>query len=300
MKLRSCLLSAAVVPLLAAAPSAFAADLARVPARAPVVDATPSGDGFVSVAAGGAWVDEDFGGGDTFSTNGLSLEGAASGEYNFTTTLGFQGDVVFRQQDLADDGDTDRSRTFDAAAHAFYRTDEYLLGGIVQAGTTELGTVEGGDFGGDAGLDHSYAGLEGQYFLGDLTLYGQAAVTHQSVFGNDATGAAGTLELRYFLTPNFKIEGHVAGTRLDFESETADTLQAGASAEYRFDNQPFSIFAKYDFSRDTIEGEPGSVSDNRVLVGLKFNLGTQTLKDRDRSGASLKPFEAPSQFFEAE
>jgi|GEM_PF-2951881 len=286
MKVRHFLLTAAATALTASA--AMAADLPQsAAAMAPA--APPSIDGFVSIAGGGAWFSEDPG---SDTANGLSIEGAASAEYNVTTTLGFQGDVTYNQQDITFDGDgTARTRAFDGAAHGFYRTSDFLLGGIVQAGTTEFGEVVDGNFIDEAGLDRLYGGVEGQYFLGDLTIYGQAALSRVTFEDETANGALANLELRYFLTPNFKIEGHVSGSRLDSDGNTTNTVGAGASAEYRFDNQPFSIFAKYDFTRDTEEGVTGSEDENRVLVGLKFNLGTDTLKQRDRSGASLKPIE---------
>ena len=56
-------------------------------AGAPAPAAPSIADGFVSIAVGGATVTTDFPG-HSESDNGVSLEGAASGEYNYTTTLG--------------------------------------------------------------------------------------------------------------------------------------------------------------------------------------------------------------------
>lgn len=266
--------------------------LAASPAPAASYDVPSIYDGFVSLAVGGANVTGDYGDGYNYASNGFALEGAASGEYDFNSTLGFQGDLVVRSQDYSIDGYSINERDADVALHGFYRLqNQFLLGAFAQYG---LNTFNHGDFG-DYAYNHYMAGAEGQYFIGDFTLYGQVGAQQLGDGAYDSTGIFGTLEARYFLTPNFKIEGHIGGenaTNSHYTYETVSALRAGIGAEYKFEDNPFSIFAKYDFAQFKQTDHPDySVTDNRILVGVKFNFGTTTLEDRDRSGASLKPVE---------
>lgn len=86
-------MAASATALLLSAGSSFAAS---APAPVPSI-----ADGFVSIAVGGATLSDSFSG-DPVS--GVSLEGAASGEYNYTANLGFQGDLVLGSQNYDGDG----------------------------------------------------------------------------------------------------------------------------------------------------------------------------------------------------
>ena len=203
---------------------------ASAPATVPSI-----ADGFVSIAVGGASLTTDFPG-DPESANGVSLEGAASGEYNYTTTLGFQGDVVLRSQDYSGEligGETMSGRDVEAAIHAFYRNDQYLIGAFGQYGNNTYTSA----YGFTESLDHFYGGVEGQVFFGNATLYGQAGAQQVRSFGASVDGIFGTLEARYFLEPNFKIEAHIGADALAsstsgiFDGDGITTLHAGAGAE---------------------------------------------------------------------
>lgn len=288
---RHCLLAAATTAALI---------LATAPALA--ASNTPTiADGFVSIAGGGASLTDDF----SDSAQGLSVEGAASAEYNFSANLGFQGDLVLRSQDVTAFGFTNTDRSLDAAVHAFYRQqDQYLLGGFAQFGVNNL--LDGEEFGED--FDRYYAGAEGQLFFGDATLYGQAGFQQWRDSAGDGSAANGwfaNLEARYFLTPDFKIDAHVGGDQLRFgddaDDEEIDTWRAGVGAEYKLADAPFSIFAKYDFTHQQTQFSSSSgTNDNRILFGVKFNFGVDTLEQRDRTGASLKPVEATDPFLNTE
>ena len=282
--------AASVALLLAMGSNAFAASAPE--------PAVPSiADGFVSIAIGRAAQAVDFPGGSV-SGNGVALEGAVSGNYNFSATLGFQGDVVLGSEDYPGDllgGEAVTGRNVDAAIHAFYRNDQYLVGAFGQYGNNTYTS----SYGFTQTLDHFYGGVEGQVFFGNATLYGQAGAQQVRSFGGSVNGIFGTLEARYFLEPNFKIEAHIGADTLEsstsgiFDGDGITTLHAGAGAEYRLDNSPISFFAKYDYSRATFSEETNvSESDNRFLIGAKFNFESQTLMDRDRTGASLKPIDS--------
>ena len=63
------------------------------------------------------------------------------------------------------------------------------------------------------------------------------------------TDLFGSLEARYFLTPDFRIDAHAGLSTLTdgvVPTTTATTLNLGVGAEYRLENLPVSLFATYD------------------------------------------------------
>jgi len=186
------------------------------------------------------------------------------------------------------------SRKVEAAIHAFYRNDQYLVGAFGQYGNDTYAFSEVPGLA--VTIDHYYGGVEGEAFFGNATIYAQAGAQQFRAGAESVDGLFGTLEARYFLEPNFKIEAHIGADAIQdnfvIENETLTTIHAGAGAEYRLDNLPISFFAKYDFTSTTSTlADSGSLNDNRFLVGAKFNFDAPTLMDRDRMGASLKPVE---------
>ena len=290
------LLGAASVGALFAACTSGA--LAGSPAPAPEASVPSISDGFVSLALGGDQLSETFGS-ESASANGLTIEGAASGSYMFSSTLGFQGDLVLTNDSYSSNeafGDESiTQRNAEVALHGFYRNDQYLVGAFAQYGNESISIDEEGGFG--ETLDHYYGGVEGQVFLGNATLYGQVGAQQIRAGGESINGWFGTFEARYFLQPDFKIDAHIGADSFDLGMEepglTLNSWHAGVGAEYRFTGTPFSVFAKYDYTQESYSLSGGdSLSDNRILVGAKFNFDTPTLMDRDRSGASLKPVES--------
>ena len=124
----------------------------------------------------------------------------------------------------------------------------------------------------------------------------------QSGYGLGTNGWFGSLEARYFLTPDLRIEAHVGVSSydLDFiETVTFTTVSAGIGAEYKLENLPVSLFASYDFystSYDYNGGPAPTLDEHRLMVGAKFAIGEDSLLERDRNGATLKPVEVPFQF----
>lgn len=284
--------ASAAVLLFAASSTAFAGS-AKAPAPVPSATTGRLADAFVGISIGQARLDAD---GATGYVSGLTVEGTGSGEYNITPSLGVQGDVVYRTQTWNSSTTPSPStqlglHDFEAALHGFTRSEQYLLGVFGQYGEGYLG-AGGGVIGAD--FTHVFGGVEGQVFLGDATLYAQAGAKRYN-YGNQAssTGYFGTFEARYYLQPNFKVEAHIAYETLDdalSTSNTVNTVNLGVGAEYRIADTPFSLFGKYDYAKNSLPG--GTAWDNRILAGVKFNFDAPTLLDRDRSGASLKPFES--------
>ncbi|MDC9825066.1 hypothetical protein PRN20_15145 [Devosia sp. ZB163] len=253
--------------------------------------------GFVSLGVGPTSL--EFDGGSPDVVDGWAIEALASGAYMFTSVLGAQGDVRFMQRTLSESSDDLTLSNFDGALHGFYREEGFLVGGFVQIGR------DNADYNGfsDGETNRSYLGGEAQVFVDNLTLYGQGGMQKYD-FGSGGpslglSGWFGNLEARYFLTPNFSIEGRVGINTLEFEifDATLTTVSAGIGAEYKFDDLPLSLFASYDYASTSFDQGPSNeVRDHRFLVGARFALGEDTLLDRDRNGASLeavKPLGAP-------
>ena len=252
--------------------------------------------GFVSLGVGPT--SEEFDAGSTDVVDGWAIEALASGAYMFTSVLGAQGDVRFMQRTLSDSSDELTTSSFDGALHGFYREEGFLVGGFVQVGRDDY------DFNGsDQGeADRSYLGAEAQIFVDSLTLYGQGGMQRYEAGSSPSLGLSGwfgSLEARYFLTPNFSIESRIGVSSLDFEiaSVTSTTVSAGIGAEYKLDNMPLSLFASYDFASTSFDlGPDADIRDHRFLIGARFALGEDTLLNRDRNGASLeavKPLGTP-------
>jgi hypothetical protein len=139
-------------------------------------------------------------------------------------------------------------------------------------------------------------GIEGQYYVGNTTLYGQAGYGGQ--FNN---GNCGTLDrywflrgvVRHFITRNWMVNGEVSfadgkSQRLDPPEFGLTILTWGVGTEYRMDGSRFSVFAR--FYQDHLEGAQSgipTVTQNTFLVGGKINFGAATLFDDDRRGSTF-------------
>ncbi|MDB5570516.1 MAG: hypothetical protein JWN93_1699 [Hyphomicrobiales bacterium] len=266
---------------------AVAADLpARAPAMAPAPVAN-SFDAFGSLSAGyNSW---DFEG---QSLDGLNLQGRASFAAPLSGALGFQADGTFERSKLSADQGNMINNTGSLAGHLFWRdSNAGLFGLIAQASSKNSSYISDRQY---------FIGVEGQYFLGNVTLYGQAAYQNLGVgmYGTsmDSDGFALAGQVRYFAAPNvmFALKGGYSTLSFDAYGSSFDlnAWTIGAKAEYRLAASPISLIAEADYRRGAYKGEGSSVSENdtRVTVGAKWNFGTQTLIQRDRSGASLDPF----------
>lgn len=245
-------------------------------------------------------------GGDSETADGSALQFLASGVYMFTPVLGVQGDIraAFRtyEQDELEIEDT----SLDGAVHGFYREeDQFLVGAFFQFGGNQLSSDMY-----ELDVSRKYAGAEAQVYLDNLTLYGQLGLQQSDLSQEDLSlpmdGWFGSVEARYFLTPDLRIEAHVGASVNEisylFETATLTTVNVGIGAEYKLENLPVSLFATYDLHSttadyDSLPGDSPTFDEHRLLVGVKFAIGEESLYDRDRSGASLKPVESTFQNF---
>ncbi len=141
-------------------------------------------------------------------------------------------------------------------------------------------------------------GAEAQWYWQQFTLYAQG--------GYDTTlGTVDSFEVdsinawfirgtgRYFINPNFLIEGTVmyANGNVDFNccqsSTDFQTWTWSVKGEWRFATAPFSVFTKYQGSETKFDDFNAKTTDHRVLLGLKLHMGDRTLQQTDRAGATL-------------
>jgi hypothetical protein len=166
-----------------------------------------------------------------------------------------------------------------AFAHFYYRDPmRYALGGF--AGHTDLNLY---------GMTGSMwtAGGEAQAYLGQLTLYGQAAAFNSTTSSGWLyfTGYFARGTARYFATPNLRLEFDAQWAHLD-NSDHTDALTLIGTAEYRFSGSPFSAFATARF--DQLDPALNQTYKTQTyLVGLRAYFGSGTLLDNDRRGAPM-------------
>lgn len=217
----------------------------------------------------------------------LSAEGSSDtdrlinlrGSFSFTDKTGF-GVQIDNAYDKQNSLYGEKVQSDDLALHAFYRNQQYLVGLIHQ---TRKYKSSGGFGPGEfvIPMDRTFTGLEAQYHLKDVTLYGQFTRDKLNIFGFEEKGNTNMVEARYFFSDNLRTD--LGYTKSDFNTSKVNTVTAGV--EYRLDNSPVSIFAKYQNSN----GKSDAVDTTRYTVGVTYNFGKTSLRERNSSGVSLNP-----------
>jgi hypothetical protein len=269
------------VAFVALASVAHAADMQPVLKAPAAVDQQATG--YVEVFTG--WASTKADGSDRF--DGWALGGAGRGNYWVNPGMSVQVDAQAE------------GTSYDDNRGGHFSTQSYLVGGHWSWRNPQqsLYGVFGG-IGDASGQRHGVIGAEAQWYWNQFTLYGQGGYDSTlgtvSELGNvDSVNAwfirgAG----RYFVNPNFLIEGTVMyangsvdaiqGQSLDFQTWTW-----GVKGEWRLATAPFSVFAKYQGSETKFDDVNLKITDNRVLFGLKLHMGDRTLQQTDRAGATL-------------
>jgi len=298
---------AGAVALTVLATAAGAADMQPV-LKAPPTAVDQQATGYVEIYSGwgstkstACFTFED--GCDTFKANGWALGGAARGNYWITRDVSVQVDAQAEgtSYEFSGGGGHFSTHSYLVGGHWSWRNpQQYLFGLFAAAGDA------GSDFGFTDAQRHGLIGAEAQWYWNQFTLYAQGGYdttlgTVES-FGIDSVNAwfiRGTG--RYFINPNFLIEGTVmyANGNIDvnesrFSSVGFNTWTWSVKSEWRFPTAPFSVFAKYegshtkyDSSEDFFSFTSAKTRDQRVLLGLKLHMGDRTLQQTDRAGATL-------------
>ncbi|MDB5570517.1 MAG: hypothetical protein JWN93_1700 [Hyphomicrobiales bacterium] len=270
---------------------AVAADLpARAPAMAPAPVAN-SFDAFGSLSLGyNQWNEGEH------KPDGLNLNARATFAAPLMGNFGFQADGVFARSVYADSDEEVKNHSSALTGHVFMRDSSVgLVGVIAQAVSNNSSYSSSREY---------YLGAEAQYFLGPVTLYGQAAYQNYSFpFYPSSIAADGWVvagQARMFATPNWMFALKASYSALSSEQIDGFGIDhsawlVGVKSEYRFDASPISAFAELDYrsGKFKVAGNADFVEkETRAMVGVKWNFGTQTLIQRDRSGASLDPIKS--------
>lgn len=231
----------------------------------------------------------------------FSYGARASGTYHFENDVSLQKDLVYDRNDLGIEVNTGflngnvTSSDFDSATHIYTQNSSYLLGAIAQIGKTSF------NFSGfTQETNRFYFGGEAQKYYGNFTIYGQAGYQKTktddagpfSGSGYESDGLIASVEGRYFFTDDwrFDVKATYAYQQYDIQNMDAlDVWQLAAGTEYRFTDTPFSLTS--DISWSMADNEGVETKRTTFLLGVKMNLGAETLKSRDRGGVTLDPFD---------
>lgn len=254
-------------------------------------------DAFVSVDAARSNYSSDISRSVNDNVYGLR----ATAAYQANNNYGMQIDTVYNKYQIR----SNDVSNIDFAGHLFYRNEQFLIGGFAQYRKPDISI---------GGLDPSanlianifsdllvseqvFWGAEGQAFFGDLTVNGQLAkqeFVNQKDFSGDQLlkdGYVANIGAKYFIKDNWKVDFSYTYNKTDMINASLKYKTLALGTEYRFDDSPLSVFAQYNRNEMNVF----DFDTNSFLVGFKMNVGSETLKGRDRSGASLNPItQAPA------
>jgi hypothetical protein len=184
------------------------------------------------------------------------------------------------------DGDDQLQTYFHGGAHLAVREpEEYAVGVFGLAGSANGGEDENALIG--------LAGLEGQYYLDALTLYGQVGMLHSDDEDegdsiSDAWLTRGVV--RYFLDDDTMAQvettyGQGKG------GDAGDLVALSWAAQYarRVEDRPYAWFLGYNGNHVNADSSIGDdkVTEHTFMVGLKMVFGAATLLENDRRGATF-------------
>ena len=236
-------------------------------------------DGFASVSLGHGSSKDNYG----FDDAGLATDAQLSLSYADRSGFGGQVDLGYFRQNY--DHYNTNSALHEAVGHLYYRSQGWLAGAFAQQRKYYIN-------GNSNGVDADFLGIEGQVYLDNTTLYGQLGQGKwSSNSGTTDPDILATLELRYFVRENLRLDASINHIKEDAQVLFGYVWRQttyGVGAEYRFSGTPLSVLARYEYA-DEKENTGYSANSRRLLVGVKFSIGKDSLRKSDREGASLKP-----------
>jgi hypothetical protein len=166
-----------------------------------------------------------------------------------------------------------------------------LFAGYGSGGATDDDTWSGG-----------WVGVEGQFWLDNITLAAQAALLDISDHnGGDNEGLDEDAYMlrgvgRYFFSDDLKAEidvAYVEASNVIDGDDDGNAFEWGVSVQARLADAPLygAISYRNGHYDSTTEGDEGDVST--VAVSLSYLFGTNSLKENDRNGASLDTSSTP-------
>ncbi|MBC6981459.1 outer membrane beta-barrel protein [Caulobacter sp. 17J80-11] len=159
----------------------------------------------------------------------------------------------------------------EGAVHAFYRDDRFAAGGYFNVGDIETIAVYG-------------LGIEGKAFFDRATISGSIGYESLEAGPSDADGWDGSLGAKVFITDNFTL-----GAGFDYADVNDSSVTTwSVGGEFKPDSMPVSFYAGYaNHEADTFFPIVGDEAD-MWKIGVRWNFGGGTLKDRDRSGPTMR------------
>lgn len=270
----------------------IAAALIAVPNYAVAAEDANVLDGFISASVGYQDNGNDFGGiTPTMSTesksNDASLAVRGTIAVPLAPNIALQADLSYAQEPVTH-GVTQKSTSI--ASHLFYRgAGNFLVGAIGQVNFNQFGI-----YANQIDTKQYFIGGEAQAKLNNFTLTAQVAYRKDDSgfvwYGTD--GIATTAQAKYFINPNWSlgVKGEYAALNYNDVSADLDQWRIGLTTERRLTSAPVSLIAKIAYGETKVETV--KFNDTRIMGGIKFNFGSQTLTQRDDNGASLDPFES--------
>ena len=274
----------------------IAAAIIAVPSSAYAADDVNVLDGFVSAGVGyqdnGNNLDNIvlLNGGPQGKSDDATLAIRGTIAFPLAQNIGLQADLGYSQDPLSFGYYSATQKTTSVATHLFYRgSGKFLVGAIGQVNFNQTNAIY-------AQIDTKqyFLGGEAQARLDNVTLTAQAAYRKDD-FGLASyklDGVATTAQAKYFIDPNWSlaVKGEYSSLNFDLADQNLDQWRLGFSTERRLSSVPVSLFAKVSYGETKIES--AKLHDTRLMFGIKFNFGSQTLQQRDHNGASLDPFES--------
>lgn len=227
------------------------------------------------------------------------------GDFGIAIQLDFGGIANFTSRD---NSENQFHNYFYGGQHIAYRDpSSYSVGAF-----TSFGVAGGGK---EESAVVWLAGLEGQKYFGNLTLYSQAGYFEaDDAHENDVMSEGRFIRGigRYFFGDNTMLNVRAAyvdgerAFRLHFNQApdtTVKVIDFGGRIEHGFKDGRISLFLDYNQSRisetklvpcnNCSSGTPRddyikSLTAQTFLVGLKFNFGSKSLKHQDRYGATFE------------
>lgn len=250
----------------------FGAVAADAPMAMPVVDPIGGGySGFIEVSLSGSTYDtwgEDY---DPWTGFG----GAAAMSYNIDDSLSVGVDIRGSSQTEAYDNYY-TTYGMQGALHLNVLNGNASYGGFV-------GLHTDGGYEGEYADYNVFGGLEGKIAVTDnVLLSGNVGIVHQ-LDGYYYMGNLGfaNAEVAFFPTENLKLSagiGAIVGQFGDDSDETAKTLTYNLEAAYKFDDSPFSVFARVSGYEDydSLDGEGGTT----LSIGARFAFDGESLQSQ--------------------
>lgn len=261
----------------------------------------------VSGHVGGLLVDLTNPGGDPEPTDAVGYLLGADGFFNhwFTGNVAFQGDLnVEISGPLGFYDEPVYGRWLSGAGHLAYRDPEAFAAGVF--GALQSASYFYPEYDETYAVPYGILGVEGQVYTDTLTFYGQAGIGFDLDPAPDPvaqlTRDYGQFAyvrgvLRYFPTDNVKlsVEGLYGvgsiryGEFMEGEADADVTITSvKLGADYRPDDSDLSYFVSYQGTllNTAIATDSRSSLEHRLLAGVKFDIGAETLKQRDREGVT--------------